>query len=523
MGFQDEEVVDVVVVGAGLGGICLGVKLKAAGFDNFVILDKADDVGGTWRDNTYPGLTVDIPAITYSYSFAQNPGWSSWWAPQPELLAYCQRVTDENGLRSHLRFNANVSDSAYDPDENLWRTRTDDGTVYTSRYLVSATGFLNTPSWPDIEGMDSFKGRVIHSSNWDHDYDFSGKRVGFIGTGATGIQLVPEVAKCDVEQMHVFQRTAIWLLPKPSMTVPKPIARAFRWVPGLMRLMRLLTAAFMDLVFFRVFIKYRQVQWFGKIAARICRWHVRKQIDDPELAEKFIPDYDWGCKRPSFSQNFYPTFNRDNVELVTDSINKVTPDGIVTSDGTERSLDVMICATGFKPYSKESTPTHPVYGKDGEELSDFWDVRRYQTVRGVAVHNYPNYFMIAAPYSIASTSYIAMIETSTRYIVRLLKAARKQKADYIEADPEVQEQEHEHVLKKRKTEIFFVGNCETSNSYYYDRFGDTPNFRPTNHPLVWFNSRFGRLGKYFEIGNSSGAGADRGGAAGKHATRRRAK
>jgi cation diffusion facilitator CzcD-associated flavoprotein CzcO len=283
------------------------------------------------------------------------------------------------------------------------------------------------------------------------------------------------------------------------MTVPKPVRAVFRHVPGAMHLSRLATAAFMDLIFFRVFINYRQVEPFARLAERLSISHLRKQVDDPALADKLVPDYDWGCKRPSFSNKFYPVFNRDNVELVTDPITRLTENGIVTKDGKERPIDVLICATGYQPWAKESLPTQPIYGKDGVELTDFWDTHHYQAFRGIAINNYPNYFMICGPYSIAHSSYIGMVETSVRYIVRLLKAAKKRDVNFIEVKADDQLREHREILRKRESEIFFSGSCETANTYYYDRFGDTPNFRPSNHPRMWADSRFGRLLPHFNL------------------------
>ncbi|HTK66837.1 MAG TPA: NAD(P)/FAD-dependent oxidoreductase [Pseudonocardia sp.] len=426
---------EIVIIGAGPGGIAAGVKLKAAGFHDFVMLEKADEVGCTWRDNVYPGLTVDIPTITYSFSFHKNPDWSNLYAPQPELFAHLRNVVEEHGLRSHLRLGSTVADSRFDPESGLWHTTLEGGGSYVSRFLISATGFLSTPKWPDIEGLDEFEGKKMHTSGWDNDSDLAGKRVAFIGTGATGIQLIPEVVDAGVDALHVFQRTPIFLLPKADLSVAKPVRTA----------------------------------------------------------------YDWGCKRPSFSNVFYPVFNRPEVELVTEPIARLTRTGIVTGDGVERPIDVLVCGTGFHPYGKESTPTYPVYGSSGEDLREYWDRNRYQAVRGFAINGYPNFFMIGGPYAIAHSSYIGMIESVVHNIVRVLGAARRGGADRVEVSARSQAREFEHILRKRGSQIFFVGNCGSSNTYYIDRFGDTPNFRPTYHPNVWWDSRFGKIEPHFEM------------------------
>lgn len=490
---------EIIVVGAGLGGIAAGVKLRDAGFRDFVILERADDLGGTWRDNVYPGLTVDIPCLTYSFSFHQNPSWSRIYAPQEEILRYCHNVTDHYRLRSHLRFGAAVVQSRFDAETNLWHTTMANGDSYTSRYVIGATGYLSVPRWPDFDGIKRFEGRTLHTSRWDNDYDLTGKRIAFIGTGATGIQLIPEIAARGVEALYVFQRTPAWVLPKLDRTVPPAVQFLFRRVPGALRLTRFVLAAFLDLLLLRVFINYRQVRPLALRVEQLCLWQIRRQVDDPALVAKLTPDYNWPCKRPLFSNGFYPSFNRRNVELVTEPVSGLTPNGIVTSDGVERPIDALVCGTGFQPYGKETTPTFIVIGKDGTALDDYWDLNRYQAFRGVAITNYPNYFMVGGPYSIAHHSYVQTIETSVRYIVAVLRKARAKHAQYVEVRPESQAAEYRDILKKRTKELFFVGNCAGAHTYYYDRFGDTPSFRPSYHPRVWADSTFGLFLKHFTM------------------------
>ncbi|HEY1968106.1 MAG TPA: NAD(P)/FAD-dependent oxidoreductase [Pseudonocardia sp.] len=479
---------EIVIIGAGPSGICMGIKLKEAGFGDFVILEKASDVGGTWRDSTYPGLTVDIPVLTYSFSFEQKPDWSSLWAPQRELYSYLRHCAEKYQLQAHLRFDREVVDARYDEEKTLWVIRTGDGSEYRSRYMVNASGFLSVPKWPDFDGLEEFQGKKVHTSAWTDDLDLDGDRIAFVGTGATGIQLAPELAPI-AGQLHVFQRTPIWLLPKPPMPVPAVLQRVFRLVPGVQRVARLLTAAFMDLVFWRAFTNYGQVRLLAAAVEKLARGHIRTQVEDPGVAERLTPRYSWGCKRPSFSNKFYPIFNRENVELVTEPIERLTPKGIVTRDGTERPIDALICATGYQPFEKAALPTYPVAGRGGQQLAEYWDAHRYQAFRGFAVHGFPNYFMVFGPYSIASTSYIAMIELQVRNIIRVLRAARSDGADYVEVRKDAQAADFEATLRKKKTAIWTVANCGSSNSFYYDRFGDTPGFRPTYHYREWWAAR----------------------------------
>lgn len=479
---------EVIVVGAGLSGIATGIKLKQAGIHAFAILEKADGVGGTWRDNTYPGLAVDIPTLTYSYSFEQNPDWSNLYAPGPELKAYADHCTDKYAVREHMRFNETVSKAVYHEDENFWTVHLASGETLTSRYLVSATGYLQVAKMPDIEGIEAFRGKMLHSSEWDHDHDLSGERVAVIGTGATGIQLIPSIAPL-VQKLTVHQRTPIWLLPKSDMPVSDRMKWAMRSIPGFQWALRLLAWVVTDLLMVNVLKNYARFGWLAEAAERGCTTHIRTQVDDPAIQEKLIPKYSFGCKRPSFSNEYYPTFNRDNVELVTEPIERITETGIVTVDGQQREIDTLICATGFDVFGKKSVPTFPIYGKGGAELTDFWDANRYQAFLGATVPNYPNYFMIFGPYAVAGGSFVGMIENQTRHLIRCLKTAAKRGANYIEVKQDSHDRDFQRVLRRAQKNIWALGNCAGSNSFYYDRHGDAAGLRPVGSVTAWWESR----------------------------------
>lgn len=489
---------EILVVGAGPSGIGAAIKLKEAGFTDFVVLEKANDVGGTWRDAVYPGLTCDIPALTYSYSYEQKPDWSSLWAPQPEILEYLQGCADKYQLRSHIEFGQEVVEATYDEGENRWTTHTADGSRYVSRYVINASGFLSLPRWPDVPGVAEFQGKKVHTSAWPKDLDLTGDRIALIGTGATGIQVAPELAPI-AGSLAVFQRTPIWLLPKVPLPVPRPLQSLFRRVPVTQRVIRLMTAAFMDLVFWRAFTNYGQVRFMGRAVETQARKHIRKQVDDPQVAEQLTPKYSWGCKRPSFSNIFYPIFNRANVELVTEPIERLTATGIVTKDGTERPIDALICATGYSPFEKNSLPTYPVRGVGGQDLGEYWAQNRFQAFRGFAVNGFPNYFMVYGPYAVASTSYFAMVEREVENILRVLQAARKDQVNYVEVRKEAQAADFAGVLAKKGTSVWAVADCGASNTFYLDSHGDTPLFRPTYHPGEWWRSRTLDAGKYFQM------------------------
>lgn len=486
---------EVLVVGSGFAGIGAGIKLNKIGIHNYVILEKAGDLGGAWRDNTYPGLHVDIPGLTYSFSFEQNPYWSSLYPPGSELKQYADHCAEKYDVRSHIQFNKAVTKSVYDEEHNLWTTYLDSGEAITSRYLVSASGFLSIVKMPDIPGIDEFKGKKLHTARWDHRHDLTGERVGLIGTGATAIQLVPAIVP-KLKSLAVYQRTPIWLLPKPEVTISEGMQKAFKNIPFFQRLSRLTLSMFTDLIFIHGLIRYKRFERLLKWTERQCINHIRNQVNDPAIQEKLIPKYDFGCKRPSFTSKFYPVFNRENVELVTTPIARITEKGIVTTDGKEREIDTLICATGFQVFEKGALPTFRIYGKNGVELSDFWDVNRYSAFMGATVPNYPNFFMIFGPYSLSNASYFGMIENQTRHMARCLQAAQRKNANYIEVKKESHDKDFQNILRKAKKTIFAVGDCAASNSYYFDSHGDNPAIRPVTSVEAWVRSHLFSMNNY---------------------------
>ncbi|MEH6542527.1 MAG: NAD(P)/FAD-dependent oxidoreductase [Porticoccaceae bacterium] len=486
---------ETVIIGSGICGIGAGIRMIKDGLGDFVILEKADDVGGTWRDNTYPGLAVDIPSLSYSFSFEQNPNWSSLYAPGKEMKAYVDHCTQKYGIRPHMRYNEEVSDSKYDEVNNVWVTRTAKGNTYVSRYLVSATGFLTLPKLPIIDGIEKFQGKVMHTGRWDHSYDLNDKRVGFIGTGATGIQAVPEIVD-KVKSLDVYQRTAIWLLPKTEISFKPGLQKAFAKIPGLQRLGRWLTIFFTDVIMINLLVFNKYFFPIGKKLEKICVKHIRNQVDDPATQDALIPKYDFGCKRPSFTSKFYPVFNRDNANLVTTPISHFTENAMVTSDGTVREIDTLICATGFEVFQKGSVPTFQVAGRDGVDLSDFWEENRYQAFEGSTVPGYPNFFMMFGPYSVCTASWFGMVDTQSKHLVRCIKAAKKRGANYIEIKKSANDRNFEKVQRRAHLTIFKVGDCAASNSYYFDRHGDSPTIRPTMGVVHWLTSRLFRMNNY---------------------------
>jgi cation diffusion facilitator CzcD-associated flavoprotein CzcO len=486
--------IEALVIGSGFSGIGAGVKLKEAGIP-FLVLEKAPDLGGTWRDNTYPGIAVDITSFTYSFSYEQLPDWSRVFAPGSELKKYADHCAEKYGVRPHMRFNAEVTESTFDPDTHSWVTKLKDGSQLRSRYLVLGTGGLTIPKLPQIDGIDTFKGKKIHTARWDHNFDLTGKRVGIIGTGATSVQLVPTIAPI-VKELHVYQRTPIWILPKPDAEISSVVKLALRYIPGLQWLLRGVTNSITELVMVLGVINYKKYPQITQFFEKICLNHLKEQVEDPTVREKLTPHYGFGCKRPSFHNEYLKSFNRSNVELVTDGIERVTENAIVTKDGKSREIDVLITATGFKTFEKGNTPPFPVNGLGGKELGTFFDEERYQAYEGISIPKFPNLFMMLGPYAATGASWFQMVENQSHHLVRVIKEARARGMTKVEPRQEAHDRYHADIMSRQADTVFFNNNCGTANSYYFDRHGDAPFMRPMTYAEVWWHSHFFNLDDY---------------------------
>jgi cation diffusion facilitator CzcD-associated flavoprotein CzcO len=319
---------EVAVIGAGFSGIGAAIKLDHAGFSDYVVLEEADGVGGAWHWNTYPGVAVDIPAFSYQFSFEKRPDWSRVYAPGYELKDYAEECVERYGLRSRIRLRTKVVGAAFDDSAHLWRLDTAGGEPVTARYVISATGVFSQPKPPDIPGLDAFAGAVMHTARWDHAQELGGKGVAVIGTGASAIQVIPAIAP-HVEHLTVFQRTPIWCLPKPDRALSRALRLALRRVPGAQRVARALSEAFVELTF-PLPAHFAGVLPLIERGEKVALKHLREQVRDPEVRDKLTPRYGLGCKRPSFSNEYLATFNRENVTLETDEIEAVTPGGVRT-------------------------------------------------------------------------------------------------------------------------------------------------------------------------------------------------
>ncbi|MGH3522666.1 MAG: flavin-containing monooxygenase [Mycobacterium sp.] len=474
-----------VVVGAGFSGIGAGIKLDKAGLGDYLVVEAGDGVGGTWHWNTYPGIAVDIPSFSYQFSFEQRPDWSRTYAPGKELKAYAEHCADKYGIRPKIRFNTKVLAAEFDDEHALWRLQTDPGGAVTARFLVNASGVLTVPRLPDIAGVDSFDGITMHTARWDHDQDLAGKRVAVIGTGASAVQLIPEIAPI-VKQLTVFQRTPIWCFPKFDVPLPA-LARWAMRLPGGKAVQRLISQAFVEATF-PVPAHYFTVYPMAKRMASFGRAYLRRQVDDPAVREQLTPSYAVGCKRPGFHNTYLSTFNRDNVRLVTEPIDKITPSAVVTTDGADHDIDVLVLATGFKVLDPDALPTFALTGSGGLSLTRFWDEHRLQAYEGVSVPGFPNVFSVFGPYGYVGSSYFALIEAQTHHIVRCLKRARCDGATRVEITEEANARYFAEMMRRRHRQVFWQDSCRLANSYYFDKHGDVA-LRPTTTVEAYWRSR----------------------------------
>lgn len=453
--------VNVFVVGAGFAGLGMAVKLAERNETDFLVIDRGDDVGGTWRDNTYPGAACDVPSQLYSFSFAPNPEWTRSFSPQPEIHSYLRDVAAEAGVLDNFRFGVSFDDAAWDGESNLWRIKTSLGSL-TADVLITASGGLSEPKMPDIDGIDTFAGEIFHSARWNHDYDLSGKRVAVIGTGASSIQIVPAIAE-QVSHLDVYQRTAPWVVPRRDRAYPSLERLALRHVPGLQKLYR--TAIYWG--------REALVPGFTlnpKLAApakKMALANIKKGIKDHALRRGVTPTFEIGCKRILISNDWYPTLASDNVDLVTDGITKVTPVAIVTGDGVEREIDALIVATGF--YTTEQPIAEHITGKNGESLAVAWARDGVSTYKGTAVNGFPNMFQIVgANTGLGHSSMVLMIESQIAYILDALATMRERDVVTLEPTTDAQKKWNDDIQHRMKRTVWSTGGC---SSWYLDEHG----------------------------------------------------
>ncbi|HWA66652.1 MAG TPA: NAD(P)/FAD-dependent oxidoreductase [Mycobacteriales bacterium] len=464
----------VAVLGAGAGGLAMGVALRRAGFD-FTIFERSDGVGGTWRDNTYPGAACDVPSHLYSFSFAPNPKWSRTYASQPEILAYLEEVADRFGLRAHLRTGVTIERARWNDDDQQWELTTDRGEIHRADVLVSALGMLNVPSLPDVPGLDTFRGRIFHSSRWDHSRPLAGERVGSIGTGASAIQYVPAIV-ADVERLTVFQRTPIWVTPRFETEYTASQQRRFARVPLAARRHR-----------WEIFWTYQRTSFqaahpFTVGQTELARGYLERKVADPALRAVLTPDFPVGCKRPLTSRTWLPALTRPNVRVVTAPIVRLTERGICTSDGEEHELDTIIFGTGFR--ANEYLTTIDIVGRDGQRLADRWRDGA-EAYLGLAVAGFPNFFMLYGPNTNGVNSILFMHEAQAHYVVRALRMMRRRRLTSIDIRRDVERKYNEKVQAGMAGTVWQAG-CR---NYYTVANGKNVTQLPYSAGEYWLRTR----------------------------------
>jgi cation diffusion facilitator CzcD-associated flavoprotein CzcO len=482
---REHRHVHTFVIGAGFGGLCMAIKLQQAGEGDFLVAERGDDVGGTWRDNSYPGAACDVPSQLYSFSFAPNRDWTRSFSPQPEIQAYIQRVAEESGVLDRFVFDTEVVETRWDDDDARWHIRTTSQGVssdYTADVLVSAAGALSDPKLPDIDGIDSFQGEIFHSAQWDHDYDLTGKRVAVIGTGASAIQIVPEVAK-QVAHLDVYQRTAPYVIPRMDRPYTALERAAFKHVPGFQRMYRTGVYFSREMLVPSFVVDPR----LAMPAKRAALANLKKGIKDPQLREKVTPTFEIGCKRILISNDWYPTLAQDNVDLVTDGITKITPTAVVTKDGTEREIDVLIVATGF--HTTDLPIASRIHGRNGESLADHFKQVGMQAYKGATVHGFPNLFFIVGPNTgLGHSSMVFMIESQVAYAVDAVKTMRRQGVVAVEPTEPAQQAWNADVQERMKRTVWSTGGC---SSWYLDEHGRNVTLWPrTTYKFRQLTARF---------------------------------
>jgi cation diffusion facilitator CzcD-associated flavoprotein CzcO len=479
---SSETPISVLIIGAGFAGLGAAIRLLEAGVKDIVMLERSTEVGGTWRDNSYPGAACDIPSNLYSYSFAQNPAWSRGFSGSKEILGYIHYLVERFQLARFIRFNHTVTDLVFDEAQGIWQVNTKDGQTLRARTVVMAQGPLSNASFPKIDGIDSFKGKKIHSAQWDHSYDFRGKRVAVIGTGASAIQIIPELVK-EVSVLKVFQRTASWVMPRPDYATPDWNKALFTKIPAAQNIFRK-----------ALYLMHESmalgVVWNSPLTAvfeGIGRRYLRHQVKDSWMRRQLMPDYRLGCKRILVSNDYYPALQQKNCQLITWPIAKIAPDGIRTAEGLEHQVDCIVFATGFE-IAKSGAP-FPITGLNGRQLNDEWS-RGAKAYKSVSVAGYPNLFLTFGPNSgPGHNSALVYMESQIDYLVKGIQTVLQAQVKFMDVRADVQSR-YNASIQKRLTKTNWNTGCK---SWYLTKDG----YNSTMYP--GFATQFKRQMQTFEL------------------------
>lgn len=449
----------VAIAGSGFGGLGMAIRLKQEGLEDFVILERAPDVGGVWRDNAYPGCACDVQSHLYSFSFVPNPGWSRSYSPQAEIQAYLRDCAERFALRPHIRLGHTVREARWDDGAQRWFIETSEG-PFTADVFVSAVGALSEPSIPSLPGLETFEGKVMHSARWDPGYALEGRKVAVIGTGASAIQFIPEIQP-KVGRLVVFQRTPPWVLPRGDRPLSVWMKGVYRAVPGVQRLVRGLISALRELL-----VLGFMHPWILKRAQRVALWHLRRSVPDPVLRAKLIPSYTMGCKRVLLSDNYLTSLTHPNVEVVTEGIREVRAHSIVAADGTEHPVDAILFGTGF--HVTDMPVANIIRGRHGRTLADVWQGSPRAHL-GTTVNGFPNLFMLLGPNTgLGHSSVVAMMESQVEHVLGALRYLEGRGLAAVEPTAEAQAAFVQDVDSRLSGTVWNQGGCK---SWYLDVTG----------------------------------------------------
>jgi cation diffusion facilitator CzcD-associated flavoprotein CzcO len=472
----------VAIIGSGFAGIGMAAQLKRAGVHDLVVLERDDALGGTWRDNSYPGAACDVPSHLYSFSFAPNPGWSRSFSPQPEIWAYLRKVAADEKVTGHIRFGHEVTAARWDPAGSLWHLDLRGDRHLTARFLVSAAGPLADPLIPDLPGLASFAGTVFHSATWDHQHDLTGRKVAVIGTGASAIQFVPQIQP-RAGQLDVYQRTPPWIIPRRDRAITPAEQWLFRHLPVTQKVAR--TSIYWARESYALgFVKRPGIM---RAVERISVRHLHRQVRDPLLRAKLTPGYRMGCKRILLSSDFYPALTQPNVSLVTDGIAEIRDKSVITRDGTERETDTIIFGTGF--HVTDFPVAQRIWNGAGVSLAQQWTSPRPDAFRGTTAPGFPNLFVLTGPNTgLGHNSQVFMIEAQIRYVVSAVRHTRQRGAVRVEVRPGAQAAYDRELQRKMKNTVWVTGGCR---SWYLDSAGRNVTLWPDfTWAFAWQTRRF---------------------------------
>lgn len=459
--------VHIAILGTGFAGLGAAIRLKQTGVDDFLLFERAKDVGGTWRDNSYPGCACDVESHLYSFSFAPNPEWSRMFSPQPEIFAYLRKCADDYGIVPHVRFDHAIGDVRWNDDARRWHVSTSHG-PYTADIVISAMGALCEPSIPEIAGMADFQGTVFHSARWNHDFDFAGKRVAVIGTGASAIQFVPEI-QAKVQKLTLFQRTPAWVLPRMDREISEDERSTYRKFPLLQKAVRSAIYARREL-FVLGLRNPRSMAWLERFALK----YLESQVPDAALRKKLTPDFRIGCKRVLISRDYLRSLGQPNVDVVTSGIREVRAHSVVTSDGVEHPVDAIVFGTGFKV--TEMPFADHIYGRSGASLNQLWQGSP-EAHLGAVVSGFPNFFSLLGPNTgLGHTSVVVMIEAQLQLVIEAITHMRAKNVGTLEVRSEVQQQFVSSVNESMKGTVWTAGGCA---SWYLDKTGRNSTLWPS--------------------------------------------